>query len=114
MGIPTSLLPQTVTKIRPSTSTSTYGDTTYSYTVPPASSASITAWLQQDERSEPFSDGRAPLEQRWLMVTNESDVLGHDRIVFGTLTFEVDGPPEPAYTPAGFHHLEATLRLVAG
>jgi hypothetical protein len=110
MGIPAGLLPQTVTKIRPTTSTDTYGNTVYTY----GSGTSITAWLQQDDRKEPLSDGRAALEQIWLLITNEPDVLGHDRIVFGTTTFEVDGPPEPVYTPAGFHHLEATLRVVAG
>lgn len=112
--IPPGLLPHTVSRVRPSTSTDTYGNTTYSYTVPPATSTDITAWLQQDDRTEPLADGRAPLEQRWLMLTNESDVLGRDRIIFGSITFEVEGPPEPAYTPAGFHHVEATLRVVFG
>lgn len=111
--IPAGLLPHTVTRIRPATSTDTYGNTNYNY-ASPTSSASITAWLQQDDRAEPLVDGRAPLEQRWLMVTNSQDVLGRDRITFGALTFEVEGPPEPAYTPRGFHHLEATLRVVAG
>ena len=113
MGVPASMLPQTVTRVRPSTSTDTYGNTTYDY-ASPTSSTSMAAWLQQDDRAEPLADGRAPLEQRWLMVTNDSDVAGRDRITFGALTFEVDGPPEPAYTPAGFHHLEATLKLVEG
>jgi hypothetical protein len=113
MPIPDAMLPQTVTRVRPNTSTDTYGNTTYSY-ASPASSASLAAWLQQDKRTEPLSDGRAPLEQVWLMVTNDADVLGRDRIVFGSTTFEVDGPPEPVYTPAGYHHTESTLRVVAG
>lgn len=114
MGIPDGMLPHTVTRIRPSTSTNTYGDAALDYTVPPATSTSMAAWLQQDNRTEELSEGRAPLDQRWLLMTNESDVAGRDRIVFGSLTFEVEGPPEPVYTPAGFHHLEATLRVVEG
>lgn len=114
MGVPAGLLPHTVQRIRPSTSTDSRGNEIRSYTVPPASSASITAWLQQESRKEPREDGRDPLEQTWLMVTNESDVLGYDRIIFGALTLEVEGPPESTYTPAGFHHLEATLRVVSG
>lgn len=113
MSIPTGLLPQTVTRIRPGTSTDTYGNTVYSYSSG-ASSASMAAWLQQDNRAEPLSDGRDPLEQVWLMITNDADVLGRDRVTFGSTTFEVQGPPEAVYTPAGFHHLEATLRVVNG
>jgi hypothetical protein len=113
MSIPAHMLPQTVTRTRPATATDTYGNTTYDYATP-TSTASLAAWLQQDDRAEPLTDGRAPLEQRWLMVTNEQDVQGRDRITFGTTTFEVEGPPEPVYTPAGLHHLELTLRVVSG
>jgi hypothetical protein len=112
MGIPAHMLPQTVTRVRPATSTDTYGNTTYDYAG--GSSASMAAWLQQDNRAEPLADGRAALEQAWLLITNDADVLGRDRIVFGSATFEVQGPPEAVYTPAGFHHLESTLRAVTG
>lgn len=114
MGVPEGMLPHSVTRIRPSTSTDAYGSTVYGYTVPPASSASMSAWLQQDVRLEPIADGRDPLTEKWLMITNESDVLGRDRIVFGAQTFEVDGPPKPVYTPAGYHHTESTLKRVQG
>lgn len=113
MGVPAHLLPHTVTRVRPSTSTDGHGNTVYNYSSP-ASSTSITAWLQQEKPSEPISDGRQPLIREWLMITNESDINGHDRITFGTLTFEVDGPAGPSYTPAGLHHLEVNLRLVEG
>lgn len=112
--IPAQLLPHTVQRIRPSTSTDTYGNTTRDYTVPPATSADVAAWLQQDVSKEPTSEGRDPLEQQWLLMTNETDVQGYDRIIFGSLVFEVEGPPGPLYRPAGFHHTEATLRAVAG
>jgi hypothetical protein len=114
MGIPDGMLPQTVTRIRPSSSTNTYGDTAFSYIVPPATSTTMAAWLQQNNRTEEATEGRAPLDQRWLLITNDSDVEGHDRIVWGALTFEVDGPPAPVYTPGGYHHTEATLKVVEG
>src|SRR5262245_16415564 len=114
MGVPAALLPHTVTRIRPATTTDTYGSDLLTYTVGPATSTTMAAWRQQDNREEPVADGRDPLLQRWLMVTNDSDVLGYDRITFGSLTFEVEGPPKPTYTPAGYHHTESTLKLVSG
>lgn len=119
MGVPAGLLVHSVARIRPSTSTDAHGNDVKTYTVPPATSLSFAAWLQQDDRAEPRTDGREALTQRWLMISNETDVRGGDRIVWATggLTFEVDGPPEPAYTPASAtaaHHLEATLRVVEG
>ncbi len=112
--IPDHLLLQTVQRIRPATTTDTYGNQARNYMVPPAASKDMAAWLQQDNRKEPISEGRDPLEQVWLLITNETDIQGYDRIVFGAQTFEVEGPPAPVYTPAGFHHVEATLRAVAG
>lgn len=114
MGIPDRLLPHEVTLVRPATSTETYGNTKYDYSVGVATRTVIAAWLQQDQRAEPVTDGRAPLVQKWLMLTNHADVRGRDRIEHGTLTFEVDGPPAPVHTPASQHHVEATLKAVAG
>lgn len=112
--IPAHLLPHTVQRIRPATSTDAHGNQSRNYTVPPAASKDIAAWLEQDDRKESREDGREPLEQRWLFMTNDEDVQGLDRIVFGALTFEVEGPPGSLYRPTGFHHLEATLRKVDG
>ncbi len=112
--IPVHLLSQTAQRIRPSLSTDANGNQVRNYTMPPAESKDMAAWLQQDNRKEPISEGRDPLEQVWLLITNETDIQGYDRIVFGAQTFEVEGPPASVYTPAGFHHVEATLRAVAG
>jgi len=116
--VPDRLLVHDVVVVRPATSTDAYGDVELDYGAS-ATRTSIRAWLQQDQRDETFRDGRAPLDQRWLLVTNETDVAGRDRIEWadhpaGSVTFEVDGPPEPAYTGAGLHHLEAGLRVVEG
>lgn len=112
--LPPHLVPHTVARIRPSTGTDAHNDQTLTYTVPPAASKDMAAWLQQDNRSGPISDGRVASEQVWLMLTNDTDVVDKDRIVFGSLTFEVDGPPGTVYTPVGTHHLEVTLKIVTG
>jgi hypothetical protein len=114
VGIPEHMLPHTVTLVRPATATDNYGNTTYDYGVA-ATRTSITAWLQQDKRSEPISDGRDPLIQWWLLITNHEDICGRDRIEHDSTTYDVEGPPEKVYTPSQlFHHTEATLKAVAG
>ncbi len=117
-GVPAGLLPHTVTRVRPATSTDDYGNETYDY-VTAASRTTMRAWMQQDNRTEPASNGRDPLVQGWLMVTNNPDVRGRDRVEWtppsgAALVFEVEGPPAPVYTPAGYHHTESTLRVVSG
>jgi len=114
MGLPAAMLPHTVQRIRPSTSTDAYGNAVRNYTVPPATSLDVAAWVEQDTRKEPLTEGRDPKEQTWLLLCNEQDIQANDRIVHGSLTFEVAGPPAPIPTPAGYHHTEATLRKVDG
>ena len=109
-AIPSTLLIHTVVWIVPSTSTDSYGDTVYTY----GSGTSITGRVQQDTGTEPISDGRDPLEYRWTLFTNQEGIAGRDRIVFGSLTFEVEGPPSPQYGAAAFHHGEVAMRKVAG
>lgn len=113
MGVPDHLLPHQVTRVRPAVTTDSYGNQTRDYGAP-ADRKVMGAWVQQDQRTEPRSDGRDPLVQVWLMVTNDPDVQGYDRIEWDGPTMDVFGPPEPAYTPAGYHHMESTLRVVAG
>ena len=123
--LPGHLLVHTVTVVEPAETTDGYNNTTYDYgpgatrTVLEADGAGGGAWLQQDERTEQFRDGRAPLDQRWLMLTNYSPISGLARIEWpdhpaGPVVFDVDGPTEPAYTPVGFHHTETRLRIAAG
>lgn len=113
MSVPAHLLPHSPVLVRPATSTDDYGNDTLDYGSG-ATRTTISAWLQQDRRSEPLSDGRDPLVQRWLLVTNHEDVRGRDRLEWDGTVWEVEGPPEPAYTPRGRHHTEATLRIVEG
>lgn len=113
MGVPDLLLPHTVTRVRPATSTDAYNNTIYDHG-DAAARADLSAWMQQDKRARPRSDGRDPLVDWWLLITNEQDLNGRDRIEFNGTVFEIDGPPEPTSTPAGFHHTEATLKAVRG
>lgn len=120
--VPDHLLVHSVTLVRPAETTDAYNDTTYDYG-PAATRTGIAAWLQQDQRTEQFRDGRDPLDERWLMVTNHADISGLDRIEWaehpgGAVTFSVDGPTEPTYAPVSagntLHHTEVQLRIVSG
>lgn len=119
MTINTDLLSELVDRVRPAVSRNSHGNTEFDYG-PAAERTEIRAWVQQDSRDEPFPDGRNPAEQRWLLITDEADLTEDDRIEWanhptGLIVFEVHGPPEPTYRPGpGFHHTEATLRILDG
>ena len=113
MPIPARLLPFPIVVVRPVVGADRYGNPTYDYGAA-AARTPARAWLEQRTRAEPTSDGRAPLVADWLLITNHLDVRGRDRIEWGALVFEVDGPPAPVPTPAGVHHVEANLRHVQG
>lgn len=118
-SLPDRLQLQTVNVVRPAVGADGRGNETFDYG-PAATRTPISCWLQQDSRSERFPDGRNPTEQLWLLMTNHQDIDANDRIEWadhpaGSLTFEVHGPVEPTYRPnSGFHHTEATLRLLEG
>jgi hypothetical protein len=116
--VPDHMLPHTVTVVDPAEDTDDYGNTTYDYGVA-ATRTDVRAWLQQDQRSEQLRDGRDPTGEVWLMVTNHESIRSVARIEWsghpaGAVTFKVDGRPEPAYTPSGFHHTEAQLSITNG
>lgn len=120
--IPAHMLVHTVTVVTPAESANGYGDTVYDYGAA-AGRTEVAAWLQQDQRIEQFRDGRDPLDERWLLLTNHAPIGGRDRIEWadhpaGPVTFEIDGPTEPAYAPmstgTALHHVEAQLRIVSG
>lgn len=113
MGVPAGMLPHSVTRVRPATAPDAHGNEQPDYGGG-ADRKVMPGWVQQDRRDEPREDGRDPLEQRWLLITNDDDVQGRDRIEWSGPTMEVEGPPEPVFTPAGYHHLESTLRAVEG
>ena len=117
MAIPAHLLPHQVVIVRPATATDAYNNTVLDHDA--ATRTTVAGWLQQDQRADYFPDGRAPVEQRWLLLTNHADIATGDRVEWaghpsGAVTFDVHGPPEPAYDAGSYHHTETTLRLLAG
>jgi hypothetical protein len=107
-----SLLVHTVTILRAGTTTDRYGNTEPDWDA--ATSETAKAWLSQQSRTEDV-DGRDALIQVWVaFLPPDVSVSGHDRLVWSGITFDVDGPLLPAWTPRGLHHYEATLRVVEG
>lgn len=123
--IPSWLLPHTVTVVKPATSADAHNNVVLDYgggatrvTLAPGG-ANGGAHLQQMARLEYRPDGRSPEEQLWTMYCNYDALDPKDRVEWaehpsGTVTFEVEGPPAPWWDPGGYHHLEATLRVLDG
>lgn len=117
--IPDRLLIHDVTVVNPAAATDAYGSIVWDYGAG-ATRTTVKAWLQQEQRSEPFSDGRAPDIERWLLITNHADIAEKARVEWAGETdskvFQVDGPPEPVYAAlaSGYHHTETSLRQIEG
>lgn len=118
--VPERLLVHDLVIVRPAVGTvdAAYG-TVFDYGAS-AVRSSVRGWLDPPAGTETFADGRDVLEQRWTLITNYLGVDGNDRVEWaghpagGTMIFTVDGPPEPAHTPRGRHHLRTRLRKVEG
>ncbi len=124
-GLNVLLQIQTLTRVRPAETTDGYGNTVLDYG-PAATRTTFEGWIWQANRGETRPDGRNPAEQVWELMCNESDLLTDDRVEWpsghpsGALTFAIEGPPQPSYRAGGgfgaggFHHTEASMRLVEG
>ncbi len=123
MSLNTALFPHVVTRVRPSTSVDSYGNTVLDY-VTPASTATVEGRLIA-KTTDRFIDVVQPAKGRdaeietWEFLTNESDFLADDRFQWvhpsrGAITFEVEGQPMPRYTRDSFHHTKIQLRIVEG
>lgn len=80
----------------------------------------VRAWMQQNTGSE-VTDQRNAQIGEWLLLCNPWDVDGNPLTVHGSArvhwndsTWEVAGPPGPAYEPAELHHYEIRLKTVEG
>lgn len=71
----------------------------------------VPVYIEQRMTNE-LVNGRDSTVTRLLLVTNEFGMTASDRIVWAGNTYEIDGDPATFYTPAGAHHLEATLLIV--
>lgn len=121
--INTGLFPHTVTRVRPSESTDTYGNTVLDYSTP-VSTASVSGRLIAKTTDRFFdvvqpAKGRDAEIETWEFLTNESDFLPDDQLQWvhpsrGAITFEVEGQPMPRYARGDFHHMKIQLRIVEG
>ena len=116
--IPGDVLPHLVDVEHPGSKTDRYGNTVVDWST--STHAEVAAWLQQNTGAED-TDQRSAQIGEWLMLCNPVDssgspltVRGSARVHWDGLTFEVIGPPGPAYTPTEFHHYEIRLKSVEG
>lgn len=108
----TTFLIRPVTVVHPGETVDRYGNTMPDWEHP--TTADTDGWLAQTSGSEDHDRRDASLSGWSLYVPADVALASTDRVVIDTTTYELDGPPVDAWTPRGPHHLEATLRLVAG
>jgi head-tail adaptor len=107
------LLARTVTIKRAGSTTDRYGASVKNWNT--ATTTATTGWLSQASSVEVNDLGREGQESLWTLVLPvDTDILGGDRVTIEGTTYEVDGPPNRAWTPRGEHHVEARLKLVQG
>jgi hypothetical protein len=108
-----TLLVHDIAILRPALGSNRYGDASKDWGT--ASETDTVGWIARRNESEDRAEGREAQISEWVLYLDAgADIQGGDRVVWGTTTFEVDGPPNPARTPRGVHHIEANLRLVEG
>jgi len=116
--LPAHLQPHRVVVVHPAATTDPVAGTVWDYGSS-ATRSTVDGWMQEDQATETFADGRDVMGQRWTLLTNSLTIDANDRIEWdghpaGSQVFTVDGPPAPVPTPRGHHHLEARLRKVEG
>lgn len=111
-GLPSYMLTHEVVRVVPAATPDEFNNAVLDYGEA-ATRTPVRAWLQQDSAQIVATDGGTPLEAGWLLMANTL-FERRDRVEWAGLVFELDGQPEPAYDMAGFHHMEAKLRVVAG
>lgn len=107
-----SLLVHDVVIVTPATEADRYGGTDKRWDT--ATETTVKGWVSQQSRSE-VVDGREAQVSGWVLFLHPTaTITGKDRVEWEGITFEVDGPPNPAYSPRGLHHYEVPLRVVVG
>lgn len=106
------LLAHDVTILTPGSEPDRYGGTVKDWAT--ATETTVKGWVAQQSRSEVL-DGREAQVSTWVLFLHpDATITGQDRVTWEGLTFEVDGPANPAWRPGGLHHYEVPLRVVAG
>ena len=107
-----SLMVHPISILRAAAAADVYGNTTDNWAG--ATAVDTYGWVTQETAGEDTAD-RDQQTRLWkLYAPADTDITGHDRVVWDTLTFDVVGPPHRAWTPRGEHHIEADLKLVEG
>lgn len=109
--IPAGLLSTTATVTTPAAATDAYGSAVPDWAH--ATTRTIRCRIEQSSRSEQADETRDAAVAAFLLLCNDLAVTAGDRVTAGA-TYEVDGPPAVVQDALAAHHLEATLRLVAG
>jgi hypothetical protein len=100
------------TIVTPGVTTDRYNNASKNWTA--ATRTPVKAWISQRNRAEVLGNREAQLSDWIAYLPAGTEIDGGDRIEWESLTFEIDGPPNPAWSPRGPHHVEVQLRLVEG
>lgn len=108
----TGLLVHDVTILTPASVSNRYGGTDKDWEN--ATETEVKGWVAQQSRTEVI-DGREAQVSTWVLFLHpDATIDGTYRVQWEGVTFEVDGPKDPAWTPRGLHHYEVPLRVVSG
>jgi len=112
-----SLMVHDLTVVSPAVVTDRYGNVTKDWTN--ATRSDVKGWVARSSSNEVTDAGREAQVSDWVAYLPVGTVItGGARVEWSPigdpLVFEVVGPPLPAMTPRGLHHLEAQLRVVEG
>lgn len=108
----TSLLVHDVTVLTATATTTRYGDTGKDWTDP--LQTTVKGWVSQRTQTEDHDQREAQVSDWVLFLHPDESLTGLERVVWEGITFEVEGPANPAWTPRGLHHYEVPLRVVTG
>jgi head-tail adaptor len=108
----TSLLVHDVTILTAGTTTNRYGDAEKDWSDP--TEETVKGWVSQSTQSEDHEQREAQVSDWVLYLHPDVTISGANRVQWEGITFEVEGPTRPAWTPRGVHHLEVPLRVVTG
>lgn len=107
-----SLLVHDVTIVTPLFIEDRYGNAEKSWDN--AEERTVKGWVSQRTQTED-RDHREAAVSDWILFLEPDEIVSSlDRIQWGGITFETDGPYNPAWSPRGVHHIEVPLRVVTG
>lgn len=108
----TSLLVHDVTILTPAATTGRYGDEEKDWAN--ATNSTVKGWVSQRTQSEDHDQREAQVSDWILFLNPDETITGGARVQWEGITFEIEGPTNPAWSPRGVHHLEVPLRVVTG